>query len=82
MDPGNAAKSFRTIAKSAGVTASPHRLRHMLATDLLSNGVSLREVQELLGHAAPMTTASMYQTLTRAHTRATMDRLAEIRKSS
>lgn len=79
MDPGNVAKSFRGIARKAGVKASPHRLRHTLATDLLANGVSLREVQELLGHASPMTTASMYQSVTPAHKRATMDKLTAIR---
>jgi integrase len=82
MDPHNVAARFRAIAKEAGVKASPHRLRHTLATELLADGVSLREVQELLGHASPMTTAAMYQTVTPAHKRATMDRLARIRATS
>jgi integrase len=82
MDPHNVAARFRAIAKEAGVKASPHRLRHTLATELLADGVSLREVQEILGHASPMTTAAMYQTVTPAHKRATMDRLARIRATS
>lgn len=82
MDPHNVAARFRAIAKEAGVKASTHSYRHTLATELLSNGVSLREVQEILGHANPMITASMYQTVTPAHRRATMDRLSSIRKSS
>lgn len=82
MDPGNVAARFRAIAREAGVEASPHQLRHTVATELLSDGVSLREVQEILGHASPMTTAAMYQTVTPAHKRATMDRLARIRSSS
>lgn len=42
------------------ITYSPHNLRHSIATDMLRQGFTLKEVSEFLGHSSVATTSKYY----------------------
>lgn len=50
-------RKIKNIGKKLAITLHPHKLRHTAVTMALSSGAELRVIQELLGHASPVTTA-------------------------
>lgn len=58
LTPRSVQRIIKHYAIKAGISkkVTPHVVRHMFATDLLSNGADLRSVQILLGHANIATT--------------------------
>lgn len=86
LNPGLVQRRMRALRNALGLgeAVTPHAMRHSFATHLLGEGMNLREVQELLGHASLTTTQrytevdykQMLDVFKKAHPRAKTDPVA------
>jgi site-specific recombinase XerD len=81
LTPRSVQRIIKHYATKAGISkkVTPHVVRHMFATDLLSNGADLRSVQMLLGHAN-ISTTQIYTHVTDKHLRDTHKKFHSRRK--
>ncbi len=78
LDPRNALRSLTTTAARVGLTdIGLHTLRHSAASALISSGVHMKVVQELLGHSSYAITADVYSHVGVRQQKDAADKLAE-----
>lgn len=64
LDAANVRRTFRSIAKKAGLNAAewtPRELRHSFVSLLSDSGVSLEDIADLCGHAGTRVTEAVYR---------------------
>jgi integrase len=60
INPDTVTHLVTRIARQAGIAATPHTLRHFMATQMIATGNDIRTVAGRLGHAKPSTTLDVY----------------------
>jgi integrase len=75
----HASHALPKLLAAAGLPAlSPHALRHGTATLLLRQGVQMREIAEVLGHANPALTARVYAHVSEDSKKRAMSQLDDV----
>lgn len=79
LTPRAVENMVKRIAAKAGITkvVTPHLLRHTFATHLMEDGVSILDVQELLGHRSLGTTARYLHLVRPRRVKSPLDTLTE-----
>lgn len=69
-------REWRRVCKAAGVVgATPHCIRHGVATALVADGVPLIEVSKMLGHKSSTLTQKVYAKFAPDYTRRAVERM-------
>lgn len=64
MDPRNFLRLFQIFANRAGLEGNVHTLRHSAASVMLTNGIPMISVRDILEHSSIETTVDLYGHLT------------------
>jgi len=78
MNYGQVEGSWRHYCRSAGISCTPHQLRHAYATMLFEADVPESDAQELLGHANIQTTKDVYTHIRESHAKKVRESLYHI----
>ena len=81
LDPGNFNRKLNKTVKKIGIAQiSPHALRHSFATRGLEAEVSLKAMQELLGHSSLTVTGDIYTHILKEQKRKEISKLNDVFK--
>lgn len=81
LDPGNFNRKLNKTVKNIGIAQiSPHALRHSFATRGLEAEVSLKAMQELLGHSSITVTGDIYTHMLKEQKRKEISKLNDVFK--
>ena len=66
---------WQKYQKDAGITITPHQLRHAFATILFEAGIDVKDAQELLGHTTIQVTRDIYTHISKTRRIETAEKL-------
>lgn len=69
---------WKHYTKDSGILCTPHQLRHTFATVLFENDISVKDAQEILGHAQASTTQDIYTHIREERIKKISDRLLSV----
>lgn len=80
MDPRNSLRAFKVATAAAGLPAKVtlHTLRHSAATTMLDDGIHLKAVSDMLGHASVQITGDTYSHVSRQMAIGAMTSMAKV----
>ena len=77
LEPSQIRKKYHQFIEVAGITrANFHSLRHTFATRAVENGMDIKTLSTILGHADVQTTLNLYAHTTQEHALSELEKLS------